>query len=146
MDAVLTPPGVIKTLGYANNFTDFSIEIIHELVVASGWEGSNLSASVEGAANGRFTLFAPLDEAFADLPFMADFRARLVTLEWSRHLELFLKNLLSPAALSVDFLSSQPETVVTSVGNETITITKTDTLSIGVGSLRLDLNPSCVDG
>jgi uncharacterized surface protein with fasciclin (FAS1) repeats len=146
VDAVLTPPTMIKTLGYANNFASISVEIIHELLVASGWEANDLSISVEGANSNRFTLFAPLDEAFDELLFMPAFRERLVKPDWSRHLELFLNNLLSPAPLSADFLYSQPETVVTSVGNETITITKTDTLSIGAGSLFLDLNPSCVDG
>jgi Fasciclin domain len=136
-----------------------------ELAVASGWETSNWFVSVEGADSNKFTLFAPLDEAFVDLLFMADSRARLVTLEWARHLELFLENLLSPAPLIADFMSRQPETVATSVGNETITITKSDTLSIGASALNetititksdtlsigasallLDLNPSCVNG
>ena len=146
MDSVLTPPGMIETLGYTKNFTAFKIDIVHEFMVASGWDATNLSISVQGAENNRFTLFVPLDEVFDELLFMDAFRSRLVTPEWSRHLKLFLKNLLAPAALAWSVLSSQPETVVSSVGMETIKISKSDSLSIGNGQILGDFNPSCVDG
>lgn len=88
-------------LGYTASFTNIGVNVLHSLLVASGWDTKDLRKTF--TEKDGFTIFAPLDTALT-AKLSIDDMVRLKESQWKRHLNDFLKHMVFGEALSQEEL------------------------------------------
>lgn len=90
VDKLLAPPGLLEFLGVTATYSGLNVTNAYDLLIAASWDTADLGRSFGYKQGKQFTLFAPTDEFFTNLPL--EETERLLDPAWSQHLDDLLKH------------------------------------------------------
>lgn len=110
--------------------------ILRELVATAGWEEGPLSLHMGLNETDRLIFFVPVDQVFVSSLGTEGLLSQLLTPVWARHLEYFLKNLISSSSDSAERVLSKNAISFSTIGGTTVPF----------GSFDIKVTLGAVDG